>query len=224
MKKALITLACALIMGTGFGAGSAAWAFQILPGDDRFQTPNFQSPFLSMGLGMPVFLEGRGFGQGSVDTIVRRLGGLPPGGTGLIPIELVMLDLVSTNIPGLGLRLSPMEGSLGEINILTHVDTPTDGGGTFSSFINVVAELTLFGVPIDCNPNLPDFQLCRLTIRDGSSDWSHRAIDGGFFPGPIDHNGEHPVIPSVPEPSTLVLLGSGLLGLGAVAWRRHRRK
>jgi len=27
----------------------------------------------------------------------------------------------------------------------------------------------------------------------------------------------------IPEPSTLLLLGSSLAGLGGVAWRRHRR-
>ena len=47
-------------------------------------------------------------------------------------------------------------------------------------------------------------------------------LDGGGLDGVRMFVDSDPVTP-VPEPSTLLLLGSGLAGLGGVAWRRHRK-
>ena len=50
-----------------------------------------------------------------------------------------------------------------------------------------------------------------------------RYLDGGgVLDGIRMFVNSEPATP-VPEPSTLLLLGSGLAGLGGVAWRRHRR-
>jgi len=48
-------------------------------------------------------------------------------------------------------------------------------------------------------------------------------FDGGGLDGVRMFVNTEPVAP-VPEPATLLLLGSGLIGLGGVAWRRNRQR
>jgi hypothetical protein len=177
---------------------------------------------------------------GNADTIVARVGSLPPGGTGPIPVEIVALNLVSVNpiivdlgggpqpwdvwavlnplaLPGIMSMLSPPPAQ-GQLAVTTHADP---GGGVFNSFFDVILEVQLRPAG---NPNAVStaqfFTLDRLT---GAGLWSHNpppgypsAPSGDFYVAPFallnDSDDLLLLAPAeIPEPLTLSMVAAGLL-------------
>lgn len=238
-------------LSSGYAAAALGLALVAAPagadpigpgGFDLLHTVPFVTTLGPLG---QVALRGAPIGPGDTDTIVRRTGELPSGGTGTIDIELVALSLESSapiefggsffdvfvtinalGLPGLS-QPDALQPSLGMITITSHDDAA--GGGTFDSFFDVFADVTL--VPVGAGqPFHTPAPLLHLENTGGT--WSHDPSAGypatrafpanGFYPGPIPHQGAHPVVPSSPEPSTLLLLGAGTAALAAQRRGRGR--
>jgi hypothetical protein len=76
-----------------------ASAGPIGPGFDLFQTVPFTAELSVLGM---VPLVGVPIGPGNTDTIVQRMGDLPSGEGGMLPIELVALSLMSSQPVDIG--------------------------------------------------------------------------------------------------------------------------
>jgi len=155
-------------------------------------------------------------------------------------------EMMSLNLSGGGLTLHAGDGIGNLIG-----DGPLFSPGRIDetanplighSFFDVFFELspTPFGALHNTNPCVMAKDITQVppspgTTYDGCDAARHVHVEGDpLTPDVIDlfdANGVHRAVLTdavthtvVPEPSTLLLLGSSLAGLGGFAWRRHRRK
>ena len=247
------TLLAALAGMLGLIPAHVASATAILPGFDLLHTPAGAATLDITALGVgPVAFQSRTLAPpnpiappnpvlpGNTDTIVERLTGLPPGGTGTIDIELVALSLVSVDPVDVGgtlfdvfVLLAAGPPSPGQINVLTNVG----GEGNFDAVSDVFFEVTLAEVGNPLNQTAISGQ--QALLQSTGTGWSHNqpplhppnpAYPSGDFyadsPWTFSVTGNASGTISfvsantVPEPSTFVLAGLGLLGIG---WRRRKR-
>jgi hypothetical protein len=197
-------------------------AMPISAGYDLFET--IPAPHDFGGPIGTVVLKGVPIGPGNTDTIVQRMSGVPAGGTGTIPIELVELSLESVtpvNIGGIFFDVfvtidklhlpgahqpDTLTPSVGQILITSHNDVT--GGGTMDSFFDIFVDVTL--VPVGGNINDPNnvhfAPTTPLHLISLGDPWSHTPPpnyptnpsfpSGSFFTGPISFNGIHPIVPA----------------------------
>jgi hypothetical protein len=216
-----------------------------LPGTNFLGIPFTGVDLGSFNFGGPIGVKG----TGNTDTIVQRLAAAntePGPGTDTIPIELVALQLVSVNPIDLGagpdfhyVTLQSARGgpaSTGSMDITFN----NPNGGIFDSLINVFFDIRMGSLngPIILSNNLP------LTSDDVP--WGRIAPPGAvtipgvnlllkgngtpdqdFWPiGPFDEGHPqalHRVQAATPEPSSLLLLGIGILGILGYGWRKRKK-
>jgi len=183
---------------------------------------------------------------GDADTIIRRLDQVTtdPGRTQLQVVYLALCTAIPITFGGLPLAIycETLRFSDPSLSFMD-ITNPNGTGGTFTSHLvfdvdfregsptgNIVATGT---VTLDGNgtwTRLPPAGAVEIPGVNTFLNGVDRSAD--FWPDQITERGvlnifgldvEHVVRPAIPEPTSLVLLGMGVAGIGGFAWRRRKQ-
>jgi len=211
-----------IISGIDFPAGSASFADAVLRYDPLFQDgPSVASPFddPTRALGRPDVTSGVGAGFLSLG-----LGGL---------VELLFVDNVLTN----------SGDSTHDIHVF---EVGADVEATLVAVRPTVATAALLGLGFDANSD-GFYEIGEVVGATGSLNIDDtflgfspgvlvfdavQLVDNDFNPGTTSgtHGADINAVgaissgPAVPEPSSYIMLGSGLMSLAGYRWRRPKRR